>query len=73
MWLTIPALLLTSGCDKATSEPLTACGVLFEYDRATEAHAAQEYEAARTASTFPVMRQMIDDYGTTRDSIRACK
>jgi hypothetical protein len=69
-WLTILALMPLAACQMASSD---ACGTLFVYDRATEAQAAQELYAMKTAGVYPVTRMMLDDYGTTRETIRACR
>ena len=63
--------MLLTGCEQATSN-INTCGVLYAYGKRTQAIGAQEYAAMKTASTFPVTRQMIQDYENTRDSIRAC-
>jgi hypothetical protein len=72
IFLTALSLTLLQACNAETSRPTTTCGVLYRYDKKTEEQAAKEYQAMRTASTFPVSRELIDDYKETRQSIRDC-
>jgi outer membrane murein-binding lipoprotein Lpp len=64
--LFILAALLLAGCASTTYG--VSCPPLLEYDLATQAQVSKELDTAG-----PAVRRMIDDYGATRDAIRACE
>ncbi len=49
------------------------CGVLFQYSKADELKASIELVELKVSGEYPHIAQMMDDYGKTRDTIRACK
>ncbi|MDG3442457.1 hypothetical protein [Nitrospirillum amazonense] len=64
--VTIP-LLLTAACGTAVSD---SCPALVQYDRPFMAAAADELAALPPGSKLKIM---IQDYGTARAQIRACR
>lgn len=66
---TLAATALLTACATAPSDPVPrATPVLVEYDRATQARAADELDALPENSAIG---RMIGDYGNLRDQVRA--
>jgi hypothetical protein len=68
--LTILALMLPTACATA---PSSACGTLIKYPQDFLDKAAIERDYLRGTGVAPNTLVMIQDYVTTRDTIRACK
>ena len=62
--------MFASGCATAVSNPPAACPPLVAYSRTFQAQAATELDELPPDSA--VVR-MMQDYGTLRDQIRACR
>ena len=69
-WLIALALMPLAACGTVHSE---ACGVLFSYSPDFQKQAATELDYLRGTGQAPHVVQLVQDYGTTRDTIRACK
>ena len=67
-FLLLSAILLSS-CEKVNSN---TCGVLIEYPQEYQTNLADEYDSLKKRGKYPATVAAIDDYGTTRASIRAC-
>lgn len=74
-WLTIQLLMLLTACATAPSDrPVKpSCGALFKYSADFESAASNELNALKHTGLYPHIATMMDDYHTTRDTIRACK
>lgn len=70
--LTVTALMLLTACGNTVSSG-RACGVLIPYGDETQDLAAQELEAMELTNAYPRIRMLIEDYHTTRETIRACR
>ena len=68
--LIILGLLQATACTKASSN---ACGTLYAYSPEFEEQAAIELDYLQGTGQSPHVVTMIQDYGTTRQTIRACK
>lgn len=70
--ITVLALapFLMAGLTECDPKAAITCPPLKQYSKAFQAAAAAEYEAVE--KTAPHLVQMIDDYGVSRDAIRAC-
>lgn len=71
-WPTAIALTLLTACAGTTSSG-QPCGVLIPYSDETQDAASAELDALKLVNAYPHLRMMIEDYKTTRDTIRACK
>lgn len=65
--LSVVGLILLTACETVHSN--SACGVLIEYDKDFQNQAAEEYNTLPKDSKT---RILMDDYKTTRDTIRDC-
>lgn len=65
--LALAPFLLAAKCERGSS---ITCPPLKQYSAQFQAAAAAEYEKVELQA--PHLMQMIDDYGVTRDAIRAC-
>ena len=63
-------VILLSSCAKETSN--SDCGILIPYSEGYQDTVADQMEILGEANLYPELRGMINDYGKTRDSIRAC-
>ncbi len=66
--LTVPLLMLLAGCQTV---PSNSCGVLYTYSTDFQRQAAVELKEIQAGA--PHVAQLMDDYGKTRDTIRACR
>jgi hypothetical protein len=69
-WLIALSLMLLPACTTQTSN---ACGTLFHYSPEFQQKAAVELDYLQGTGDSPEIVQMMDDYHTTRETIRACK
>lgn len=70
--LTATALTLLTGCGSTASSG-HSCGVLIPYSDETQKLAADELDAMKLTNAYPRIRMMMNDYHTTRETIRACR
>ena len=69
LWLIALALMPLSACATARSD---VCGVLFTYDAGFQRQAGTEVDYLKGTGQAPHVVQLVEDYQTTRDTIRAC-
>ena len=70
-WPIIPALLLLTACQATASS--NSCGTLFHYSPEFEQQASAEMAMLQQSNLAPDVVQLVNDYGVTRDTIRACR
>ena len=62
-------LILLTNCTRVHSN---SCGVLINYSEEDQKKAAIELQSLQKDEKYVVVPKMIDHYGITRDTIRAC-
>lgn len=64
--------LFLAACGGAAPVARVVCPVIAEYSTEDQAKASKEYAALKSSGKYPIIVKMIDDYGVTRNEIRAC-